>query len=614
MNNYINKISKQNWLIIVLTYGAIVSFSLILYGYIFPSQNNFIEVPPVMALLEPELFKNDFYVRDTLQITPRYYYQYLIYLVAKTGLGLVGAYFFCYLLSFSSFVLGLYTIGKRVGRSKLSAAVLVFLGLFTAGGTVGYVSLYRTEPIPAVLAMGLTIWGFYFCFAKRWILGYLFFGLASLIQFLVGVLPGMMMAPVLVLDTWKNRNFWRAILPFLILGVLASFVYLPMTISGNANSGIISDREFVYLYGYLRQPHHIILSDFPHREWRNFIFLTLGGILSIANLDSWRSQDKRQLLLPIIVSYLMLLVGYIFVEIYPIALVAKLQFARTTPFVQLISLIGLSVLVNEQYRQRNIALCVLLLMTPVVRNGGTLLFLVVVVFTILKATNRLKIVRNRAIAGIIIVGLLLFIALYPPTSSISVMLERVVWKFNCFLIFALSFLAEEFLEIGRKIKTKIYFIAITLWLFLLLALLNFLPRKIAIYSPKDEELTRLALRFREHSTKDALVLTPPSLTQFRFYSQRSVVFTFYSSPYTEKGLKEWANRLNAIAGTISPPLSWRNIDSFYSKRNSSELVQIAKQYGADYILTRSEWHSNINGTVFDREGNWMVYKIDEKKN
>jgi hypothetical protein len=598
-------------------YALIIIFSLVLYGYKFPSQNNFIEVPPVMALLDPELFKNDFYVQDTLQITPRYYYQYLIYLIANTGIGLVSAYFFCYFLSISSFVLGLYAIGKKFSQANLSAAVLVFLGLFAAGGTVGYVSLFRIEPIPAVLAMGLTIWGFYFSFFKRWILGYLFFGLACLIQFLIGFLPGMMVVPLLLLDTWKNKNFLRAILALITFGGLACFVFLPMIISRNTNSGIISDSEFIYLYGYLRQPHHIIPSAFAFSEWRNYICFIIAGILFIQSVDKLHSQDKHQLLIPIIISCLALLVGYIFVEIYPIALVAKLQLARTTPFVKLLVLIGLSVFVYEQYLQKNIALCVLVLTVSTIRGSGVFLLLIAIAYTILKITDHLKIFRDRAIASIIIVGSLLLLALYPPTSSLPVIFERVFWKFIFLLVLAFPFFAEEFLNFSQKFKKIIYSLTIILSSFLILELFNFLPKplsnfvpnNIALYSLTNEDLTRLAFRFKKNSNKDALVLTPPSLTRFRFYSRRSVVFTFYSSPYTDRGFREWSNRLKAIAGTLDPPLSWRNIDSFYSKRNSSELMEIAKQYNANYILTRSDWHSDIKGVIFDREGKWILYKI-----
>ena len=487
-------------------------------------------------------------------------------------------------------------------------------------GTVGYVSLFRSEPIPAVLAMGLTIWGFYFCFCRRWIIGYLFFGLACLIHFLVGVLPGMLMTPILIFDARKSRHFGKVILPFLTLGIFACLIYFPMVFSGNTNSGLISNQEFVYLYGHLRQPHHILPSHFPIQNWRSFFFLIASGIICIQSSDFLKSEDKKSLLIIIFTSLVTLLIGYIFVEIFPVALIAKLQFARTTPFAQLMVLIAISVLIDEHYRQKNLTVSILLLVTPINKNGFILLFIVALGLVILKATNNLQLIRNRLITSIAILSSLLFLALYPPPSSVSAMFNQIFWKLILFLVLAFPLLIEEFERLSRLIKTMVYLLAVATWTFLIGGLMEVFPGNLSKFvqnrirslnsqvTPGDT-LTRLALRFRDKSDEDSLVLTPPSLTKFRFYSQRSVVYTFYSSPYTDRGYREWANRLEAILGTIRPPLSHRNIDTLYRNRNAAELVKVAKQFGADYILTRSDWHSNINGMVVDAEGKWILYKI-----
>ncbi len=620
MANQIKSYSKTNWLLKSFLYAFIIAIALLIYGYHFPSSNNLIEIPPVLALINPELYKNDYYVRELLQITPRYYYQYLIYLTtAKLGLDLYFTYFLYYVIAFSSFIVGVYALGKRFGQSQLAASVLVFLAFSSFGGTVGYVSLFRAEPIPAVLAMGLTIWGFYFGFIQRWKTSYLFFGLACLVQFLIGVLPGLLMMPLLIVDAKKNNNFAKIIPPLFILGIFAFSIYLPMKISGNTSSGLISNQEFIYLYGYLRHPHHIIPSHFPIQNWRSFIFLMASGVLCIKSSDSLHSEDKQRLLIVILTSLFTLLIGYIFVEIYPVALIAKLQLARTTPFAQLMIIIAISVLIKEHYRQKNLAICILLLVTLINKNGTILLFLVTLGLVVLKKINKLRLLRSRLITGIIILSSLLFLALYPSPASPTVAFNRIVLKIILFLVLAFPFFIEEFEQLGRLIKTMVYPLAIVSWMFLMLGLLGSLPENLSKFvqsqisgtrsqvTPKDQ-VTRLALRFREQSEEDALILTPPSLTKFRFYSQRSTVYTFYSFPYTDRGVQEWANRLEAILGKIQPPLSHRNLDMLYRNRSSFELVKAARQFGANYVLTRSDWHSNLEKIV-DREGKWVIYKI-----
>ncbi|MEQ8540983.1 MAG: DUF6798 domain-containing protein [Coleofasciculus sp. D1-CHI-01] len=611
--------NSKNTLLKTCLWIFIISASLIAYGYKFPSSNNLIEVPPVLSLLNPDLYPKDFYIQDTLQITPRYYYQYLMYFTAKVGLGLRLTYFLYYLISFSSFILGLYALGKRFGHARLPATVLAFLGLVAVDGTIGYVSLFRSEPIPAIFAMGFTIWGIYFCFSKRWILGYLFFGLACIIQFIVGILPGLLMAPLLFIEAKRTNKLPSIVFPFLTLGILACLVYVPMVVSGNTGSGIIDNAEFVYLYGHIRQPHHIIPSTWPTRLWRNLVFFMAGGLLCIKSSESLDSEDKINLVIVIFTAFFSLLLGYLFVEIYPLSLFAKLQLARTTPFAQLMVLIAISVLVYEHYRQGNRAVSLLLLITPILHNGAILLFCVAVGLIILKANNSFQLVQSRTVTWITIFVLLLLFAFYPPPSSLTEALNRLFWKSALFFVLAFPFILEEFLFTTRRIKIiTTYALAFTSCTFLGLGLLEVLPgnlsnvfqKRITLYQVPGDSLTKLALRFRQDSSPDALVLAPPSLTKFRFYSQRSLVFTFNSSPYTDSGLQEWANRIETVLGSTKPPLSWRNVDSLFQKRSSSELVNIARKFDANYILTRSDWHSNIQGVVVDREWKWVLYKID----
>lgn len=614
MNNF----TKTNWKFILSLYGFVIITVLIIYGYKFPSSNNLIEVPPVISLLNSELYKNDYYVQDTLQINPRYYYQNLIYLTTKLGLSLPLTYLIYYVFAFSSFILSLYALGKKFGRSTLSSVALVFLGLATTDGTIGNVSLFRSEPIPAIFAMGLAIWGVYFCFSKRWFVGYLFFGIACLLQFLVGALPGVLVAPLVILDAKKNHNLQTAIVPFLTLGALASLVYLPMAITGNTESGTISNREFVYLYGSIRQPHHIIPSAWPIQTWRNFILFMGGGLLCIKSSYSLDSDKKSKLYIVIAASFLALLIGYIFVELYPLSLVAKLQLARTTPFAKLMVIIAISVLVNEHYRRKNIAISILLLVAPILHNGGILLFLVAIGLVTLKETSLFQVMRSKLATWIVLVGSLIVIGLYPLPSSTLDLFNQVVWKLALFSIIVFPFLLEEFWNSARFIKPVTYSLAFTSCLFFILGvigtlpgnLLDFFQDRVTIYHVPKDDVTKLALRFRDSSSEDALVLSPPSLTKFRFYSQRAVVFNFYSSPYTDRGLQEWAKRMQAILGPVKPPLSWSNVDLLFRKRSGSELVTVAKKFDANYILTRSDWHSGIKGRVVDREGKWIIYKID----
>ncbi|NJQ97341.1 MAG: hypothetical protein HC784_05960 [Hydrococcus sp. CSU_1_8] len=234
----------------------------------------------------------------------------------------------------------------------------------------------------------------------------------------------------------------------------------------------------------------------------------LAGIFFIRITDSLRSQDKIKLFSVIGITFLALLIGYLFVEIYPLSFVAKLQLARTTPFAKLMVLIGLSVLINEQYRQRNLGVCLLLLVIPIVNNGGTLLLFLAMIWIGLKATNNLTIIQSKLVLVITIIISLLLLFFLIPTESATIA-EQIIWKPMFFWILALPFIGEEIFSFSRKFKIIVYSLTSFSLLFLSLGLLKLLPEtlsdfvynRISIVLKESSELDRLALRFREKVVK-----------------------------------------------------------------------------------------------------------------
>src|SRR5262245_31136066 len=115
----------------------IIASLIFVYGYRFPTDNHNDEVPPILAMLHPDLFRSDYVVGEMQHFTPRTYYMYLIYALARCGLNVSEAHFLLYVITLASFVFGLQAIARRVCRSEISAGVLVFWGLVVFAGTIG---------------------------------------------------------------------------------------------------------------------------------------------------------------------------------------------------------------------------------------------------------------------------------------------------------------------------------------------------------------------------------------------------------------------------------------------------------------------------------------------
>ena len=688
---------------ILATYITIIIPSLLFYGYKFTSSNIYNQIPAIISLLNPELYNEDFYIQEMTQFTPRFYYYYLIYWGVKLGISLPWVCFILYLIAFSSFLIGLYSLGKIFNQSRLSATVFTFLGFAaTVNGRIGFADLFRSDPIPATLAMGLVVWGFYFCFRNKWILGYLFFGLTCLIQFLVGALPGMLMAIPLLLAGKKNRNFQQIFFSFFALGICVCLIYIPMLLSGNTNSGSISNEEFVYLYGYIRHPHHLIFSAFglgTSRGWLNFILFTIGGLLCIKSSQSLDKDIKLQLAAVIVVSCLLLIINYIFVEIYPINFIAKLQFARTTPFAQLMILLVIGVLVEEEYRKGNIAIAFLLIIAPILRGAGIILlilgvslwlrdresrvvnsptnliifswglvsilflailfqiYFVIALFILILLTTAwyYKTIDLQNLVGKPLVKLLslssllilmplrffptgIIVSLYfllwvvlqnnqvniKKIKSISIFLFivfMILYKHYDLLLFgaiAFPLLLDSLLSTQQQKRIITFSLAILLSVYFSFNLLNFLPSSLSSFFQKririgaiaNNDVAILAQKFQQLSPENSLVLVPPLDEQFRFYSQRSVVFTFKSFPFTDEGINLWRDRLKTIAKLKDfNNFSKYALNDFYGQHSNAEIIAIAKKFNADYILTRRDWHQNLAGSAIVEQGDWLIYQI-----
>lgn len=592
-----------------LTQLAMALCGLVAYGYNFSRENVFNQMPAVMTLLDPTLYSRDFYVQEMIQFTPRSYYYYALALPVKLGLSLPVVCFIYFAIAFITFSLGLYAIGRYLGQSKLSAAVLALLGLAVADGTVGYTDLFRRAPLPSVYAMGIAIWGIYFCLQQRWLRGYLLLGISCLLQFLVGLLPGLLFTPALIFHSVRSKCWQQILWAWGALLVLAGLVYSPMVLAGNTGSDLLSGADFVWLYGYVRHPHHIILSVFSVKSWWRFVYFVVAGLLCVYGSQRLHPQQKVTMALTIVTGCGLLAIGYGLVELYPVATVAKLQFARTTPFILLMVLAAISVYASEYYHRGNHALALCLIAAPVIDNAGGLITLIMVGLTLLKPGSKTfwQGVSQRLQAfPWLCYGL--FLVVLTVTYSYHLAL---------FLSFAYPFLTDEFPIVVKRLRLIAYAMVAVSSLFLLLHLGNVVShrslspvhRAIKLAPLVDEPVKKLAVSLRDNSPMDALVLVPPSDRVFRFYSERSVLVNFKGFPFTDAGMIIWQERMHAILGDL--PANVENVlDQRFSGRTGAELAELAIKSGATHILTRQDWHGDIPGaTLVEQQEIWTLWAV-----
>ncbi|MEG4283360.1 hypothetical protein QUB68_09550 [Microcoleus sp. A006_D1] len=594
-------------------YTFVMIGSLMATGYIFPIGGNFPEVPPIQFMLNPELYKNDYYVQEMVKFNPRYYYYYIIYFLANLGTSIPLAHFIYQFLAFGSFILACYAIINIYTNSKLPAAAMTFLCIAASFTDVGNTLIFSTKSVPSTFAMAFAIWGIYFSLRQKWLTGYFCFGLGCLLQLLVGLLPGLMMVPVLAVESLRQRKFKTLIWAIALLAAMASIVYVPMLLTGTTSTHTIDNAEFVFIHAKVRNPHHILPSNWDMGNWFNFICLIIGGLLCIKNTNLLRKADKVNFYIIIAASIFALLLNYIFVEVYPLAFIAKLQLARTVPFAQLIIFIAVCLTLDEVDREKQIPVSLLVLSVLTLPFRG----IIFLGFAVWQTKNYAFPKRYNILLWILAVGTSIFSLAYPLTDSWEIIGDRILGIPVLFSILAFPLILEK-TSFATSIKQTItHILALLTTATLVLGVAGILPKpvlnvfqtRVNINAVPRDDLSRLAVRFSQISSRDALVLVPPSVTSFQFFSERAIVVNFKNFPFTETGIKEWKNRMEAILGVpLNPQMIWGGSDLF-SRRSSADLVKVARNYHADYILTRSDWHPNIDGEIVDREGKWIIYKI-----
>ncbi|TAG56579.1 MAG: hypothetical protein EAZ28_19620, partial [Oscillatoriales cyanobacterium] len=517
------KTEKSNRYFNLSLYTLMIIGSFIAVGYKFPIGGNFPELPQIQSLLNPELYKNDYHVQEMVKLNPRYYYYHIIYLLASLGLSIPLVHFIYQFLAFGSVILACRAIIRIYTNSQLPVAAMSFLCLAASFTDVGNTLIFSTKSVPSTFAMGVAIWGIYFSLRQKWLTGYFFFGLACLLQFLVGLLPGLMMVPVLAMESVRERQFKTLIWAIALLAAMSSIVYVPMLLTGTTGTQTIDNAEFVFIHAKVRNPHHILPSNWTIGNWFNFICFISGGLLCIKNTDLLQKEDKINFYIIVSTSIFALCLNYVFVEVYPLALIAKLQLARTVPFAQLIIFIAVSLTIEKLYTNKKIAVSLLLLSVLTLPFRGVI-FLGLSVW---QTRNYVFPKRYNILLWIFTAVTLIVSLIYPVTDSWEIIGNRLIGIPILFSILALPFILEQTSISTPLTQIVTHILALATTAILVFGVAGILPKpmletfqkRVNINVVPSDDLNRLALHFSQISNQDALILIPPSVTSFQFYSQ-----------------------------------------------------------------------------------------------
>jgi hypothetical protein len=125
---------------------------------------------------------------------------------------------------------------------------------------------------------------------------------------------------------------------------------------------------------------------------------------------------------------------------------------------------------------------------------------------------------------------------------------------------------------------------------------------------------------RRNTPKNAVFLVPPDEQSFRLHGERAIVVNFKNVPQLSGELGEWRNRLQAVLDvrdirTLPRPFP-RTLDAIrarYAARSPEHLRNVARRYGARYVLTLRSSAATFGPAVFSDSGSrYFLYDLDAR--
>jgi len=592
-------ITPMQWCALALAFGV---FSTLFGQYRYGFVNHLEQLPPILRALEPAALAGDETVDALSTFGPRHYYVGLIVALAKI-LPLPVVYVLLTLAAHSATALVTMLAARSFFRSQLAAMLAAALVASVASvGIGGAAQLVRPQLVPQTLATPFLLAALWMGLTLRPYRAVAFACAGCLFHPLAGTHTGLIALAICGLarlcgcypDAPRGmRARLRSLVPILVsTSLLGAFIGLAWVLPGERQS---YDLAFLLDFALFRSPHHHLPSHFSLGTHAAFACFTL------ALLWSWRAWyhvagDDRPLAvrmgMGLVGLYVLLLCGYVFVEVLPtrtflMAQTFRLVFAVKWLGLLLIAATAARMLACPAIERQTLAAIVLLAGTGPFQPAFALL------------GQAIAAIQRRcptAARGIAACAALL--------ASIACAL---LWRPECLnevlALAACGGLIAWHLRARTKHRTAGALAAVAVCV-AMVAVGRYDARAAAVLGPYQPVLTladgddpddALALFVLAHTPKDAVILTPPYFGRFRIRAERGVVVDFKCMPYDGKGYLRWRERLADCYTEVYDTAERAVIvmKNRYYRIKPETIRDIAGKYGADYAVlyrrTPNDW-------------------------
>ncbi|MDY6878146.1 MAG: DUF6798 domain-containing protein [Chloroflexota bacterium] len=586
------------WLAAAALIGMIIGSAMALNGYLFGFGDHNEQLPQVRRMIDSQHLSRDWFVNQaTADGGVRNYYSHLMALASQI-FSEAESFWLIYVLTFLLMGAGIYTWARHYWQSHAVALLTLFLTVFNSFGSLGSSRLVVNALVPSFIAWAMLVWGLVLVEQRRWLLAVLPFSGCVFIHPLLG------MEGFVLFFTWGllrtspgKHHYWHWIAGVGVFSVLASTVIFQQW-----GTTSVTAAEVVNIMAYMRHPWHYAPSTWPSEVYNQFFsFAAAIGVLA-----AWKWSEFQDLVLMLSMVGLACLVGTFFTEVYPIAIIAKLQPFRLTVLFQLVGALLLSSYCLETWRQgeytgrvTSLAIIILLISASFLGQSNLVFWVFLLVLADwLRAQffshSPLGFANALLAAGL--VGWITTLAWqaenYKAFAAMGILATGIAgaWWVD-------SEQHQPIIQKGLAALTGLVAITLLLWNHQLAMGKTTLPNQMQNFFGRIQgtlqyqgELDDVAQWALANTPADALFIVTPNYKSFRVKAERAIVVDFKSFVFDDDAMVEWLTRLKAVVGRDSLTLGYGYGQELkaYNSQSPERLLKTADIYGADYIVVRRQ--------------------------
>ena len=571
----------------------------VLGGYSYGASDHFEQLPLILRAMDSRYLINDFFVNAASEFGPRFYYVHFMALIGKL-IPLPLTFLLVFLFAHVGVAVVTAFAAKDLTGSATAGMIAVVLVALMAPFTLGAPADVHDSLLgPSFLVFPFSLYALWQGVRGEPVKAAAASVPAMLVHPVIGIeVAGIALASatahrVSVLWPLTTENVLHRArdlgLAFLIVALATLLWIVPAILSGLTTG--LGTEEFLEILVYFRHPHRLVMSNRPIHEF--LLMASFGLAVVIALVESRRFGVRVETRVAMGAAFAvigaMLFAGWFFVEVLPTRLAATAWTWRMSQVLAWLGWIPIAGVAADLIARREWGWVGLFLLSA---TRAPALFLC----TLITAVGR------RLSDGILLRSLAFFVPVMFLTIAVGVVSRHYFGRYYVAellpIIFGLSIVLLT--TMGRRVALAAM---ATLGIVLFLALANVALKRFddmpslrrlrdvsaLVVGPKPvftvdgamrrcacEDLVTLAAAAGASTHPDSVFLIPRQWQQWRIFADRAVVVDHKAFIYSDEGMKEWYDRLQAIyyEGPGYPD----------GGVTDGELLDLQRTYGFDYAV------------------------------